>query len=320
MVNSLCQKSAQIFLSQIIDYAGLYPPASLPLEEAFFNFVKYQNDPEAWMLSRFIIPAKRLAELSLLGGWKFGGVLCFSALGRGGKEPVEFLENLQLDIIDIQKFRELHENHVMVDMFEVALPSSVLIDLPSAHDLINKASEMLNLNGISVFFEAPFGEGWHDRAEKTLRSLRKLKDKHVGFKLRTGGVTAEAFPSLEQVAWAIVAARDAGVFLKATAGLHHPVRHYNDSVFTKMHGFLNVFGAGILALTNNLSLEQTQLILADEDAKNFVFDESGFAWKNIHASNEQIAQARQRVISFGSCSFEEPREDLKKLGLLLENK
>ena len=55
--------SLKVFLSQIVDYAGLYPPASLPLEEAFANFVLYQQAEEAWMLSRFIIPAKRLEEL-----------------------------------------------------------------------------------------------------------------------------------------------------------------------------------------------------------------------------------------------------------------
>ncbi len=127
---------------------------------------------------------------------------------------------------------------------------------------------------------------------------------------------ADAFPFPEQVARAIAAARDAGVPMKATAGLHHPVRHYNGGVQTKMHGFLNVFGAGVLAVTHGLSVEQIQNILEDEDPASFIFDESGFAWKNIHASNEQIARARQNVVSFGSCSFDEPREDLQALGFL----
>lgn len=57
------KSSFQAFMSQILDYAGMYPPASLPLEEAFKNFIAYQTISEAWMLSRFVIPAKRLAEL-----------------------------------------------------------------------------------------------------------------------------------------------------------------------------------------------------------------------------------------------------------------
>lgn len=310
--------SLKIFLSQIIDYAGLYPPASLPLEDAFHNFVKYQKEADAWMLSRFIIPAKRLAELSqLANAFPIEGVLTFSALGRGGRDANEFLQNLKLDIEDIDAFRAHHGSGLLVDMFEVALPASALNDNTSAHDLVNGTADILNKNGLTVFFEASFGDGWQERAERLIRALRKLKDKHVGFKLRTGGVTADAFPSTQQVAWVIAAMRDAGVPIKATAGLHHPVRHYNESVQTRMHGFLNVFGGGILAVTNHLSMEQIQAVLEDEVPANFVFDEAGFAWKDLRAVTSEIMNARHQVASFGSCSFEEPREDLRLIGLLL---
>ncbi len=307
MMNSL-----KIFLSKIIDYAGLYPPASLPLEEAFANFVLYQQAEEAWMLSRFIIPAKRLEELP-----RFYGSLAFSILGRGGKDAIEFLENLKLDIEDVRTFREMHGADAVADMFEVALPASVLEDIVSAHDLVNSAADVLNMNGLTVFFEAPFGEGWQMRAEKLVRVLRKFKDRHIGFKLRTGGVTADTFPSTEQVAWAIASARDAGVPMKCTAGLHHPVRHFDESVQTKMHGFLNVFGAGVLAVVNNLSVEQIQTILEDEDPASFVFDDTGFVWKNLRVVTSEVLHARQQIVSFGSCSFDEPREDLRSMGFLV---
>ncbi len=306
MMNSL-----KTFLSQIIDYAGLYPPASLPLEEAFANFVMYQQAEEAWMLSRFIIPAKRLKELP-----RFYGSLSFSILGRGGKDANEFIENLKLDIEDVRAFREMHGADVLVDMFEVALPASVLEDNVSAHEVVNSAADALNMNGLTVFFEATFGEGWQARAEKLVRVLRKFKDRHVGFKLRTGGVAADAFPSTAQVAWAIASARDAGIPIKATAGLHHPVRYFNESVQTKMHGFLNVFGAGALAMTNHLSIDQIQDILEDEDPASFMFDEEGFAWKGLRVVTLEILHARQQVVSFGSCSFDEPREDLRSMGFM----
>ncbi|MBC7878621.1 MAG: hypothetical protein H7Y59_15730 [Anaerolineales bacterium] len=311
--------SLRTFLSQIIDYAGLYPPASLSLEAAIRNFVKYQNDPEAWMLSRFIIPAKRLSELSQLAGDTFPheGVLPFSILGRSGKEMDQFIEYLKFDIADIQAFRELHGSKVVVDMFELTLPTSVFEDQSIVNDVVNKTADALNKNGLTVFFETSFGEGWQVRVEKLFRSLRKIKDKHVGFKLRTGGVTADAFPTAEQVAWAIMSARDSGIPMKATAGLHHPIRHYDQSVQTKMHGFINVFGANVIALSHGLDQDQIQAIVEDEDPSNFIFNEESFSWKNFTASVEQIAQVRSTgCISFGSCSFDEPREDLQKLGLL----
>ena len=306
MMNSL-----KIFLSKIIDYAGLYPPASLPLEEAFANFVLYQQAEEAWMLSRFIIPAKRLEELP-----GFYGSLSFSILGRGGKDASEFLENLKLDIENIRAFREMHGADAFADMFEVALPASALEDIVSAHDLVNSAANVLNRNGLTVFFEAPFGEGWQIRADKLMRFLRKFKDRHIGLKLRTGGVTADTFPPTAQVAWAIASARDAGVPMKCTAGLHHPVRHFNEGMLVNMHGFLNVFGAGVLAATKHLSVEQIQMILEEEDPASLVFDETGFAWKDLRVVTSEVLHARQQVVSFGSCSFDEPREDLRALGFM----
>jgi hypothetical protein len=307
--------SLKPFLSRIIDYAGLYPPANLSLEEAFKNFVEYQDSPDSWMLSRFVIPAKRLPHLTpLMPAQPI--VLAFTTLGRSGASADEFLANLQFDIDDILTFRESRGAAVIVDMFEVALPSSVLTDSTQTHDLVKDASDMLNKNGISVFFEAPFGDDWQLRAENLIRALRKLKDRHVGFKLRTGGVTVDAFPSTEQIAWAIASVRDAGVPIKCTAGLHHPIRHFNDSVQTKMHGFLNVFGAGVLAEAHGLSQEQIQSILEDENPKNFTFDENGFTWKNLRVVTSEIASNRLFATSFGSCSFDEPREDLRNLGLL----
>lgn len=297
-------------MTQILDYAGMYPPANLPLQEAFKNFIAYQTDPHAWMLSRFVVPARRLSELPA-----FDEKISFTTLGRGGKDMEEFLANIHLDIADIRAFADVHPN-ANVDMYEVALPASSLTDKFSANEIVTRAAEALNKNGITVFFESPFSEGWEGRTEKLLRALRKVKDKHVGFKLRTGGVTAEAFPSPEQVAQAIIQTREAGVPMKCTAGLHHPIRHFNSSVNTKMHGFLNVFGAGVLAFANGISQAEIQSILEDEDPSNFVFDEHGFAWKGLRVASSVIKRARLFATSFGSCSFDEPREDLRNLGIL----
>lgn len=297
--------SLRAFMSGIIDYAGLYPPASLPLEQAWANYVAYQQDPHTWMLSRFVIPAKRLAELDIrLGGGPYG----FTALGRGGANADELLANLQLDLADIRAFREKFAGQVTVDMFEMAIPAS-------APEVTDACLDALNTNGLTAFLEAAPGEGWQNRAEGLIHALRGRKQ--AGFKLRTGGVTPEAFPSPAQVAWALTAARDASVAIKCTAGLHHPIRHFNASVQAKMHGFLNVFGAGLLAVTNHLPESTLQTILEDEDPQHFVFDQRGFTWnKQFTVSSEEIRQARGQVVSFGSCSFDEPKEDLQGLALL----
>lgn len=307
-------KSFHAFMTRILDYAGLYPPANLPLDQAFQNFVRYQADTDAWILSRFVIPAKRLTELTPL--IPADGTFSFTLLGRSGKNADEFSANLELDLQEIQSFCKTHASRVIADMVEAALPISSFDDQYSLNDLVLRSADLLNINGLTVFFEAPFGEGWHDRADKLFYALRKVKDKHVGFKLRTGGVTADAFPSTEQVAWAIVEARDSGIPLKCTAGLHHPIRHFNESVQTKMHGFLNVFGAGVLAAANGISQDLVQFILDDENPESFHFNDDEFAWKGLRVANLDIEKIRHQVTSFGSCSFDEPREDLRNLGFL----
>src|SRR5512141_363943 len=56
--------SLRTFLTGIIDYAGLFPPASLPMAAATANFAEYLAGPDRDLLGRFVVPASRLSELS----------------------------------------------------------------------------------------------------------------------------------------------------------------------------------------------------------------------------------------------------------------
>jgi hypothetical protein len=60
-------------------------------------------------------------------------------------------------------------------------------------------------------------------------------------------------------------------------------------------------------------------MLADESASSFVFDEEAFRWRDWKISPAQIRARRRLVTSLGSCSFDEPREDLRGLGLFGRN-
>src|SRR5437016_3577280 len=92
--------SLRALLAGIVDYAGLFPPARLPLEQAIRNYACYRIEPENWMLGRFICPAARLAELAPFHEELFqtGPPFVFSALGRGGATVAEFLEGLRADL------------------------------------------------------------------------------------------------------------------------------------------------------------------------------------------------------------------------------
>jgi hypothetical protein len=316
-------------LAGLIDYAGLFPPASLPLDEAVGLYGRYQTEPESWMLSRFIIPAARLSQLS-----PGAGPMPLSVLGRGGEIEADFLDGLEADLTAVTAVTAVtaalnQHDQLTADVFEVKLPA-LLFSQPDtaviARFITKVVARITAVRPMTPFFEMPLPPthpGWRAGVLALIESLALVRQgegergrggEAPGFKLRCGGVEAAAFPSVEQIALAVDGCWRAAVPLKATAGLHHPIRHFNDTVQTKMHGFLNLFGGGILAAVNDLSAEQLAAILADEEGANFQFDDSGFRWRDFAANLAQIKQARQTLfISYGSCSFDEPREDLAAL-------
>jgi hypothetical protein len=309
-------------LEEIIDYAGLFPPARLPLDQAIRNYVRYGDGPHAWMLRNFVCPASRLAELTPFQEEikEAGPFFSITALGRGGNTSREFLAGLRLDLNAITAF--LRENgESSADLLEVRLPQDVLGGGGSLAHLLGEIALLLETSGpptLAVAYEVPFEGDWRKTLGAVLSALTAAQHRQrhgVELKLRCGGPEASSFPTAEQLAWALTACRDAAVPLKFTAGLHHPLRHFDAEVQTQMHGFLNVFGAGVLAHARGLSKEQVQAILEDEDASNFAVDADGFRWKDLRATTPEIVAARQQlVIAFGSCSFEEPCQDLMALG------
>ena len=104
---------------------------------------------------------------------------------------------------------------------------------------------------------------------------------------------------------------------KATAGLHHPIRHSDAALGTTVHGFLNVIGGAVLARARGLDGRMLEALIGDEDAAHFHLDENAFSWLGIGADASEIGEARARFVrSYGSCSLEEPVEDLRALSML----
>jgi hypothetical protein len=313
-------------LDGVLDYAGLFPPARLPLHEAIERYARYRHDPASWMLGRFVCPAEQLGALTpLLRSLPSSAApLAIAVLGRGGKSTSEFLAGLRVDVDAMGAFRDRHGDSVDMAVLEVRLPSDVLAPnaTEAAYKLLKDSAKTVEHGGfpnLTLYYEAVPRAPWHalGKAAQHSPDRRRRRSPSAGFKLRCGGLEAVAFPSPEQVAAAIVGCRDAGVPLKFTAGLHHPLRHFDVSLQTHMHGFLNVLAAGVLAYTQRLAAEAVQRILEDVNPENFAFEDARFRWKDYHASLPEIEEARRSaVISFGSCSFEEPRDDLRALGLL----
>ncbi len=119
------------------------------------------------------------------------------------------------------------------------------------------------------------------------------------------------------IAAAIATCRAIRVPLKATQGLHHPFRHHDPELDTTVHGFINLFVASILAHAHDLPVTLLTEIVAEEEAEAFVFEAEKLGWRDHTASPREIAAARRNMLtSFGSCSFSEPRDDLRNLELI----
>jgi hypothetical protein len=296
--------SLRQLLSRAIDYAGLFPPCSLDLPPALANQANYARCADSWMLSAFVLPAARFSEAeNHLASFDSAHPLRVSVLGARKESPGDFIIELKDTRRMVEAFATRNAGLVAVQQLEMALPKNTDVAV------VAEARHVLAGTDWPCFWEAPA-----NAAEQTIASLGGQPG--FGFKLRTGGVTADAFPTSGQIAGALVAAIKSQVPIKFTAGLHHPVRQHREEVQTRMHGFLNVLGAGVLAAQHRWNEKQTAEMLECEDATAFSFSDDLFQWREWEIASDRIAVHRKLITSFGSCSFDEPREDLAALSFL----
>lgn len=283
-------------LDGLVDYAGLFPPAALPMDAAVRNYAAYRAGTHHDMLARFVLPVARLDEF----------VREASALASGndiGPWPLSVLA-APSDAATIAAFNRAHGARWVIDMIEA---KATTVD--EVHALAAAFS------GMTVYVEIPV-------AEDPTALVQAIGTTHLRAKIRTGGVTRDAFPAPAAVLRFLAECVQRQVPFKATAGLHHPLRgeyaltYAPDAERGTMYGFLNVFLAATLLHAGHAPATLLDL-LEERDAAAIVADASGISWRGLHASAAQVAQARARFAgSFGSCSFEEPVQDLAALRLL----
>ena len=297
-------------LANTIDFAGLFPPASLSLEQALRNQAAYIVSADAWMLGAFVLPVAQFdAATPFVSLFDPAHPLRVSALGQKTENAGAFRQQLGENVATIRKWETAHGARVRIEQVEMPLPP----DADAA--LLRDASAAFTGVRVRLFWEAAVAQ-----SAITLDLLATQRHRQpgsdAGFKLRTGGTVAESFPTTAQVAEVLASGARQSVPMKFTAGLHHPVRHFNSTLRTKMHGFLNVLSAGVFAREHSWDVPQTATMLADEDREAFRFFDAGLTWRDWRIATDRILVHRQFVTSFGSCSFDEPRDDLRAMHLL----
>ena len=302
-------------LSEVVDYAGLFPPAALPLPAVIKNYEEYVPSENNWMLARLILPAGRLSEFATLYQELFPNGLSqdawlISALIPAANAPDDGLAKALQQIAQFNAECEFAK----VDTVEGKLAQS---------DLIQTTCTMIPA-GLQAFLEVP----WQDPNDTIGKLAAYLTDSgraNTFAKIRTGSVTEDLIPSSERVANFIHACAAVELGMKATAGLHHPLRgrypltYQSAAEVGTMHGFMNVFLACCFANEKGWSQQPLQELLEDSNAQNFSCDETGISYKDQRVDLEEIQSTRRRfVVSFGSCSFTEPLQDLVALGWLAD--
>ena len=298
--------SLRALLTRSIDYAGLFPPCSLELEPALKKHADYTRSGDSWMLSTFVLPIAKFGDAEkFLSQFDKHHLLRVSALGPKTENAAAFQSELKNTSDAIRSFQKAHADVLSIAQLEMVLP----LDVDFAK--LGAAAAVLSELKVQAFLEASA-----ETAEQTIALIARTKQPALGYKLRTGGVTADAFPSSVQIARAILASTKHHVPIKFTAGLHHPVRAFREEVKTEMHGFLNVIGAGVLSAEHHWEEAQMVEMLEDQRASSFEFHDTVFAWRDWEITLDRIKARRKFVTSFGSCSFDEPREDLHALTFL----
>lgn len=285
--------AARAVLAEAIDYAGLFPPASLSMATAVSNYATYRNGADAWALGRFVVPLDRMTEFEgeaaavTVGSapWRLSGISAGDVVEEGSR---------------VRAFNRTHEGRLTIDSVEgrASTPAAV-------------AALAGAFAGLAVFAELKVDDALP-------RLLESLREHGVAAKLRTGGVVPEAFPSSRDVARFIVGCVAAEVPFKVTAGLHHAVRgeysltYASGSPRGEMFGYLNVFAATAVAVDGGG--EEAVASVLERGGASLHFDADALRWGDLQLPERSLARARRDAIrSFGSCSFLEPIEELASL-------
>jgi len=275
-------------LNGLIDYAGLYPPAAHDMPAAVRNYLDYCAGPRSMLLGRFIVDIARIGELRAAAG------------SAASSMPLSLIAPPTLQPAQLEELRDLRIESLEIKSADPASIERLRAQFPSS---------------LECFFELPLNPVPSEAIQALARTGARAK-------LRMGGVATDSFPSATSIIAILAALAQQRVPFKATAGLHHPIRSCHriaysaDSPSSTMHGFTNLLCAAAI-LHFGSSRAEAEAVLLEENPHAFRVAPECIGWRTLEWSAEQFHEVRRRFfLSFGSCSFTEPIQDLEALGWL----
>jgi hypothetical protein len=295
--------AAHALLDGLIDYAGLFPPASLDMPSAVRAYAEYREGDDSELLGRFIVPASRLSEFAETVRQFVPGAEQWRVSAIGGDDALLTLQTVQT--FNDHLSTDGSTGAAVCDAIEMSARSAEAVSIA-----LETFPECLNL-----FFEFPV-------EPDPTPLIAKLSGTRAFAKIRTGGVVESAIPTSAQILRFIRACSEHRVPFKATAGLHHalrgdyPLTYAPDAPHGIMYGYLNIFLAAAF-LEAGMDDANVISLLDETDAAALRIDDAGIRWRNFSVSTSQLSRTRRLLAtSFGSCSFVEPVAEAKALNII----
>jgi hypothetical protein len=290
-------------LEGVIDYAGLFPPARLPVSEGVEEYLGIIQGPDKWIVDRFACPIGKLQDLAVeLTEHPEEPFVPVAVIGGNHADHKHWKHGIEHDAAEMARFQAAVENHAEIQAYEVRLPDH--------RHLAEYVAELKAFANIDVFAEL----AWAPQMSDSLAVLAEMDFAYA--KARTGGLEANAFPSGSELGGFIQQCVHLDLGFKLTAGLHHALPTLDSATGATMHGFLNVLAATSLGLSEDLSKRELEELLNETDPKALTFKRDTLVWRDHKASQGDIENARALFFSFGSCSVREPVQELSEMGLL----
>jgi hypothetical protein len=279
-------------LQGLLDDASLFPPGNLPMPAAVAAHVRHESAWFSELTGPFVCPETRLPELGRVLTVANTPWIDLSLVVTGGSDAVSAATDA------VAADPRLRLRAIEVPAAKDAEPARAVADVAAALDSVPLA-------GAAGYIEYPLAAIADPDAAGPLLDVA---DQH-GYrpKLRTGGITPEAFPSEATLAGCLAAVAGRRIQFKCTAGLHHAVR-CGDDAGLEQHGFLNVLLA-TSAAASGAPVSEIAAILGQRDR-------AAIAAAVGSLDGETAAEIRWLFTSFGTCSIDEPVADLVSLGLV----
>ncbi len=300
-------KSLLAFTEGLFDYAGLYPPAALPIEDAVAEYVRILDSDDARLCGPFVVDPDRLPAVARAYHERTGEAVPVSLLA-GTRRP------LRDDIRQVAELPAAVRAQFRIDQIESRWPETS-DSRPTAVLMEDLVTESARLSPERLFFEIDPGSWQVADVATATTAFGRGDQPRAGLKIRCGGPDPSAVPSVAHTGGFLRACSNAGAYFKATAGLHHAVRAWHDGFGGFQHGFFNVFAAACI-LKAHPGLDQLTLetILSDTVPHSFVFTNKALVWRHLSAPTAVVSQVRETgAMSIGSCSIAEPADELRQL-------